>query len=567
MRLLTLLFTSLLSTGGLAQINVDAPALTYLADQLDELALGAGHPFTDLGPTRFIYTNNELRWRPSLMGLNWSGRSVSRDAVGLFSPGHNYTTFGNRNDYHASFAGAPDLYALRLRVHPTESYRQVNLYADYEYFANQREGAARRGEAHHFNVSAYTNIGNVQIAPNVQFWLDEGRRSEDFTADAQRLDVKLRVHEYYNYTDIDWNLQPNLLHETFSRRYGPQKLSGTRTMLGATAGATYRRLKWLQPGARFDYARTTDDWSIGERGFLREEGQWAFTAAAQVTYYPLRLEVEQQYRYQKLDGERWLPSVQLHGYADEARLNLTVFGNRGGAYRNPLLSEEHLSFTEREVVTTDLKTEDFWRYGLELQSNYKQVNFNVEAVQRDYRRYTTVRYTSVGEISIGQVDDARRATVTGEVSCRLSSIHRTELRASANFRYDFTDLSNTEGLLLPARHAGWVRVQAEHKLGDSELLGLSGGVSFMRTSAPVQVPVGQGLSRSRLDLDIRLDIRPKKAGSYFLALRGEQLTADGDGVLSPTFGVDDEALGALPVGNMAGLLGGRWFSLAFGAGF
>lgn len=566
MRTLTLLFTTFLSTCGLAQINVDAPALTYLADQLDELALGANHPFTDLGPTRHIYANDLLRWRPSLLGLNWAGRSLGRDAVGLFSPGYIGSSFKNGTDYNASFAGAPNLQALRINLDPDET-GVLDLWTSYQYFSDQRMGVARRERTHRIDVAMNVNLNQVRMTPYVRLWQDEGQRPGAFSTEARRLEAGLVVSELYNYVDIDWSVKPLFLHESSSRNLLDNVVSGTRTLLGGSASGKYTRWAWLQPSARLDYAHTTEDWALGEQPFLREEEQVAFTTGVQLDYYPIRLAVDGQYRYQRMDEDRFLPSVQLHGYADRGQLNLTLFGNRGGAYRNPLLSEEHLSYTERELVTTEVQTEDFWRYGVELQSNYRAINFNVEAVQRDYRRYTVVRYTEAGQVAVDQVEEAQRATVSGEVSYRLEKGNRTSLGVSANYRYDYTDFANTDGTLLPSRHAAWARVTASQRLGIENQWKLGGSASYLRANTPVQVPVGIGLSRERLDVDVRLDFQPTKGGAYFLALRGEHLTADGTNALSPSLGVDSEAFGGLPVGNVAGVLGGRRFTLAFGAGF
>jgi len=434
----------------------------------------------------------------------------------------------NYNRYRSDGTNHPSRESLRLTTRANYSYRDLSLSLGAGYLREKKLRGGEnglgttkdRGEAlaeinfnfdYNFRLVAYSSLRLERVDRSFSGRDTKGRR--DYLENG----VKGSWEHYSNNFGANLWLQSTLLHD---RLGSMSPFTNRKERLGMAVNKL-----WYHPGGGFE------------------------------------MELYQRYRRGRLGERRYLPELALT-YSPLDYHYIVLRAGRAGAYRNPLLNDDHLSYTLRtHDLAAPLRTEDFWRYGVKIVGNVKrQYSYYVQAVHRDYQRYTTVSYSPDDRLVVGQQGDVQRTTVAAEVNARLleHSERWTGLMLSINYRYDKLEAPVDEGMLLPARHALWTRATQTFALGGDPDLALQTKVGYLWVAGLEPPGTETSLPAARTRLDVSARLRYKR---NFVALRGEQLLRD-----QPLYGAGLDGASGLPLGSEFATLGGRWVTLTFGVG-
>lgn len=527
--LITSLLVLFLCTCGRAQLRPDAPALTFLADQMTDLGLAWSIPNGDFGPTQLAWSRQNQLWRPGGIKASWKGNHPWHTGIGAFTPqDNNYVRYNKIAKVTCAAGERQQAFSLALR--PS---RYNSLSANFSYFRDDRFRDANDDGRNdlsprrniHTDISGSWNAGDYSGSTCLQYFQENGQRQGRLDQDLQK--IGLNQHNALRHYGLEYFLNVSLNAEHVDRSFS------NRTH-------QHRRLtSCLQLGIRPDHYNSGGiSWQgsidllhredrLQLPGINREEREQFIAASGEFSYdlSPFRFRYNQQLRASRTDSLTYRPNAQIVWHTRLADLYLTGIVNRGGGYRNPLLSDGHLAFSLREYQLGELRSEDFWRRGFSLQAKpAEHFELDAQAFYFTYDRYTAVRYTDANELRINQVSGTTRRLLAAQASyvLPLELTGRDDHPAVYfNYRYDELRPENAAGMLLPARHAAWVRLEVPLMIGYSDRQWANTfSLSYLRQSGV------QGLKNDATPLPARdrLDASLKtKYKDYWLALSGEQL--------------------------------------------
>lgn len=569
-----LLFCLLLCTCGRAQLTTAPPALYWLSDQLPEIGLAFGAPGGDYGPTRQAFAAEVIRWRPAKIAAAWTGYGIDQPGLGAFTPHKN--PYNYRNRYRFSFGGAPEQQAGLFNYRPRQgAWRGLHLqyYRDArqkdadqdgrnDFIQRERFLAESRlqfpiGENFSNSLGGHflTSSAARELVPNTDEGVGENKD--------QRLQIQYRasvdLEQFTPFFNADFR------QEDSERRYANSNRSVDASFFALRSGVNFRAKEKDVRAALFaDFRQQKDNLAYPGLDFQRREQ--TFTVASHLHYplAPFLLEFNQQYQLNKIAPNRYLPNLKLSVFPFGEGFQVSGLLNRGGVYRNPLISEAYLAFTDRNYELADLQPEDFWRSGLDLsgQFGYNRLQYSLQALQHRYRRFTAVALGENNNLVIDQREDVRRRSLRAEVSgiVHIGYNYDHRLTITANYRFSEHDIPDATGILLPSRHAYWLRLTHDIVLGEKNKWSVTTTCGYQWQEA-LEALSGENISLSQRDrLDASLRVRFK---DYWIGFSGEQLLR-----AEPLFayGFDpNTAGGGLPLGSPYATLAGRTFTLALGA--
>jgi|GEM_PF-3228734 len=563
--LLSLLLILTSCTCGRAQITGVPVALHYLADPLPEMGYANGTTLGDLGPTRLAFTRSILEWKPN----NLAAGFARMPWMGAFSP-HRNIYFKDEpydNRHRLTAAGGPDQLAAQVILRP-ENYYWSGLGVHYNRnrfrVDTDTDGRLDRPDRENLRVETHGQYQRDEFNASMgaDYLREETRRGgpEGIVAKRERVGTMAKIG-YNGLRNLRLLTFANLRLERVDRSFAGRMTDGRRSYLDSGVKASWRNNRDdIGSVLKLHNVRIYD--RLGTSSRFADRKEILNLIGHELKYRPgggTEISLEQHYRHGRLGERRYLPNLALV-YAPFAKHLITLRAGRAGAYRNPLLNDDHLSYTLRTREQVEpLRTEDFLRYGVELNGEGNSISYSVQAVRRDYRNYTTVVYAPADRLVMSQRGGVRRTTVAGEVNLHLwrDDHYHPGLVISANYRYDELEAATTEGMLLPARHSLWTRATHTFYPGGNEDWTLQTKVGYLWV-AGVQSLSGETTLPARTRLDASARLRYKRG---FVAVRGEQLLRD-----RPLYGAGVDGMQRLPLGSEFATLGGRWVTLAFGVG-
>lgn len=552
---LTLLFSTLLCTRGRAQLMVEPPAFTYLSGQLSELSLNG-----ELGPTRLALAQTYLAWNPSYFNSSYTGTAPGALAAGLLNNRADYFVRRKYNQWPIGLRTVAslgqDLQALKLVYRngdsgiPEGSLRFMNTEAT----EGRPGGTTLLGNAHvHFG--GYEYYGGV----GVEVFDRQLASNRDFNRAYQRHSA----YTYHEWSPGEVAIRADLLarFESADRNFEERKLRSEREFGQATVSVRdeqYYGNRFFHYQGEISFRILRDSLAGTGPTMDRLERRLDVMGTTEFNVYPFKLAITQRYLMNRLDPDRYLPNLQLSLFPARNKLQFAAFLNRGGNYRNPLLIDDHLSRTRRNhALQPDLTTEDFWRYGAEVNGNFAKpgLSFNVQAVQRDYRNYVAVRYPDQATLEITQLAGVSRSTVAAEL---VQEFFDKSLTLSLNYRYDLTEIPGAANGLLPAKHAGWARASFRRTIGSGSdwIYGLD--LSYLRQSTRDGLDTEQlNEAADRMDASLHLLFQ-----YYRVSLQAEHLFRS-----DIAYALGRDPNGGVPLGDEHATLAPRYFSVTLGASF
>lgn len=568
MRFLTLLLVLLTGTCVRAQLRPNPPVFTYLADQLPEMLVTNGIPNGDYGPTRLALARQQVLWQPAYFGASWASPRLNHTGLGGFSPHYSWQPW--RTKATAAFAGSADRYALRASTSPlAQSDRlsaNVSFLQDRQFRDKNNDTRNDLPRRRSLFGSIFTSWGQYEPGGSlmVRYIDEEHQRQGRFRGQQRRLDL-LQQQRWGGY-DVKFFSKVNATAEYVDRNFGERLTDGRRLtgvlVAGAKSDYSNKSIRWeatLEALHREDRLDAPDIRLREREQFVAANGHFFWDVA------PFRLTLNQQLRSSDLDGLHYRPHLQAAWFSIDDQVIITGLLNRGGGYRNPLLTQEHLGFTNRNYQLGDLPTEDFWRWGATGQAALwsRTLLIDVQALRFHYRKYIGVVYSPQNELWVGNLGEGQQSILATQVifSPKFLGWRTATPTLQLNYRYHEQDFTSSAERLLPARHSWWLHLGVPIAFGPwDERWEISPTVSYLQQSpASGLSPEREMMGRNRLDASLRVQYK-----EYWIALRGDQLLRD-----EPLFahGFDPSSGEDIPLGNAFSALTGRRFSVAVGFGF
>lgn len=566
--LLTLLFVLLPCTCVRAQLRPDAPVTTYLADQFSEMGMADDLINGDFGPTRQAYTRQLQLWESGYIGAGWTGYSSQHTGTGSFTPHGRMTDYKSRLGQFY-FGGGADQLAIFAQLQPLKAYNRLSLSASHfsdDHFVDKNEDGRNDGTTRNSTlVKLDGNWSKRQYSgsADLRYLRDNTERRSIFGNEQERIDF--RTDHSLKLNNVSFFAKLKYIDERADRSFTSRQLNARRQTTSVAIGMSdYESLDRITYGINLSGLDRRDELTGPGLTYRQPERLYTFTTHFRYDVYPFRLYFNQQLLNSEIDGTRWRPNLRAIWFFANESMYATALFNRGGGFRNPLLSDAHLGYSLRNYELTDLQSEDFWRSGLLYQAKpmgYNRLVVDLQAIYFDYRRFTSVRYADEGRMSIRQ-GSANRRLLVAEVRyrpefVRLGAAHPT---LYFNYRYDDLRLADPDGALLPARQAAWLRLNVPYrKYNSRDAWRYNLEVSYMIQSAVegLEEELVPDTGRSRLDFSLRVDFR-----QYWVALRGEQLLRN-----EPLTAYGFDPLGGegeIPLADEFSTLTGRRFTLAAG---
>ncbi|MEM1357524.1 MAG: hypothetical protein AAGF89_04965 [Bacteroidota bacterium] len=569
-----LLFCLLLGTCGRAQLTTAPTALYWLSDQLPEVGLAFGAPGGDYGPTRLVFAEEILRWRPAKVAAAWTGYGIDQPGLGAFTPHKNQYSYRNR--YRFSFGGAPEQQAALFNYRPRQgAWRGLHLqyYRDARQKDTDEDGLNDFPQRERFLAESSfqfpigekfsSSLGGHFLAANLNQDLFTDPELRTGSTIDKRLQVQYRAS--LNLEEFTPFLNADFRWEDSNRDYASNRRSTDASFFTLRTGVNYRaQEKEIRAALYADFRQQRDELAYPDLSILRQEELFTLSSHFQYPLAPFLLEFNQQYQSSNLVANRYLPNVKLSVFPFGEDFWFSGLLNRGGVYRNPLISEAYLAFTERTYQLENLLPEDFWRSGFDLggQSRDGRLQYTLQALQYRYQRFTAVSFARQDNLLIEQRENVRRRNLRAEVSgiIHIGYNYDHRLHITANYRFSELKVPDNYGLLLPARHAYWLRLRHELVLGQENdwSITTSCGYQWQEGLAAIGEEDSSLPQRDRLDASLRVKFK-----DYWIGFSGEQLLRK-----EPLFayGFDPNTAGSsLPLGSPYATLMGRTFTLALGA--
>ncbi|MEM9259604.1 MAG: hypothetical protein AAGA62_08150, partial [Bacteroidota bacterium] len=484
--------------------------------------------------------------------------------------------YSYRNRYRFSFGGAPEQQAALFNYRPRQgAWRGLHLqyYRDARQKDTDEDGLNDFPQRERFLAESsfqfpigekFSNsLGGHFLASNLNQDLFTDPELRTSSTIDKRLQVQYRAS--LNLEEFTPFLNADFRWEDSNRDYASDRRSTDASFFALRTGVNYRAQKKEIRAALFaDFRQQHDELSYPGINWLRQEQLFTLSSHFQYPLAPFQLEFNQQYQLSSLAENRYLPNVKLSVFPFGEDFRFSGLLNRGGVYRNPLISEAHLAFTERTHQLAELLPEDFWRSGFDLngQLGNGRFQYTLQALQYRYRRFTAVAFAERNRLLVDQRENVRRRNLRAEVSgiIHIGYNHNHRLHITANYRFSELEIPDNNGLLLPARHACWLRLRHELDLGQENdwFVTTSCGYQWQEALTAIGEEDSSLPQRDRLDASLRVQFK-----SYWIGFSGEQLLRK-----EPLFayGFDpNTADGGLPLGSPYATLTGRTFTLALGA--
>ncbi|MEM6772919.1 MAG: hypothetical protein AAF597_20235, partial [Bacteroidota bacterium] len=342
MRFFNLLFVLLHCTCVRAQLRPDPPAFIFLADQLPEMFVTTGIPNGDYGPTRLALSRHLMLWQSAHLGASWSLQNMNHTGLGGFSP--HFLWQPRRNRVGTAFAGSADRYALRASTNPLN--RGDRLNASFSLLQDRALRDTDEDQRNDFPArqSLYGNIasswGDYDYRGNISltYYTDEDHWQARFRTQNRR--ISLQQEQRWTSNRVLFFTKANATAEYLSRAFEDRFTDGRRLTGALIAGIMDNRggtpISWeaiLEALHREDQLDAPGTILRQKEQFVAVNGHFSWDVA------PFRLRFNQQLRSSKMDGLVYRPHLQATWFSYNDKIKVAALLNRGGGYRNPLLSE------------------------------------------------------------------------------------------------------------------------------------------------------------------------------------------------------------------------------------